>query len=746
MAAIKRIQVVLVIMAVLLMEDNTITPPAEPKECDDYFDLTVSYWRNTSNEAIIPILPASICNATLGGQRWYNYSNFTGIFVMDKGIRIADSTEGQKTSCPNELGHLKDKSKSKDESKLVCFAEYVSGPYGEIFFQRLPKVTYCGSFYVYQLPKFECISIKNTGVPHTTISNTKTQPTNIGTTKGPTTTKSIADVFEKIKEQANELENKTGKDQQKAAQKIINQLSNKTDKDVKQSETEIKRQQVLNDTVSILQKIVNLNIPDSDLDILGPASNILDSRNTKSWTNMKDDKLIRNLVITLENYGFQYGEMQKNNSDVPEPIKNHTNVQLHVKYIKQGETIEDTSFKFQDASFNLSSSALQRKSGVIVVVLWYKTINSFLTNSFHDNQSYARLNSKIITASVRSAEPKNFTVRINWNIKELNDSATCVYWKPKSNESIMWKTDGCKRVKDKSDSDSLICECDHLTAFAVMDISRDMVSEADRRALEMISTIGCSLSLFGICLTILIHVLLWRRLQQNAKSKVPSHVLMHLCVAIGMTDILSILAGPAHNDELVDVYTGLGLGGRHLKVFYVIGWGIPVMVVTILVVLHDRKDFITKHACWCRGDGALFVTFVATIGLILLINLAIFIMALQSTLSSNTATTMITVGTLRKAKLGLKASAILLPLLGLTWVFGLLVFNRDTIVFKYLFTICNSLQGMMIFVFHVLINKKVHDAISKENKTRKARYIDNNAISSPVVQSRLSSEKQITSW
>ena len=25
--------------------------------------------------------------------------------------------------------------------------------------------------------------------------------------------------------------------------------------------------------------------------------------------------------------------------------------------------------------------------------------------------------------------------------------------------------------------------------------------------------------------------------------------------------------------QLVNVYTGLGLGGKHLKVFYVIGWG-----------------------------------------------------------------------------------------------------------------------------------------------------------------------------
>ena len=45
-------------------------------------------------------------------------------------------------------------------------------------------------------------------------------------------------------------------------------------------------QQVLKDTVTILQKIVYLNISDSSIDILGPANNILDSRNTKSWKNM----------------------------------------------------------------------------------------------------------------------------------------------------------------------------------------------------------------------------------------------------------------------------------------------------------------------------------------------------------------------------------------------------------------------------------------------------------------------------
>ena len=92
------------------------------------------------------------------------------------------------------------------------------------------------------------------------------------------------------------------------------------------------------------------------------------------------------------------------------------------------------------------------------------------------------------------------------------------------------------------------------------------------------------------------------------------------------------------------------------------------------------------------------------------INLVIFILALRSALFSSVVnkTAKATAATaLRKAKVGLKGSAVLLPLLGLTWVFGLLVFNRDTIVFKYLFAICNSLQGVMIFVFHVLIDRKV---------------------------------------
>jgi len=41
---------------------------------------------------------------------------------------------------------------------------------------------------------------------------------------------------------------------------------------------------------------------------------------------------------------------------------------------------------------------------------------------------------------------------------------------------------------------------------------------------------------------------------------------------------------------------------------------------------------------------------------------------------------------------GLRSICILLPILGITWVFGVFAVNEGTVVFQYLFAICNSLQ------------------------------------------------------
>ena len=55
----------------------------------------------------------------------------------------------------------------------------------------------------------------------------------------------------------------------------------------------------------------------------------------------------------------------------------------------------------------------------------------------------------------------------------------------------------------------------------------------------------------------------------------------------------------------------------------------------------------------------------------------------------------------------IKGSAVLVILLGLTWITGLLFVQKENIVMAYVFTALNSLQGLFIFLFHCVFNEKV---------------------------------------
>lgn len=83
--------------------------------------------------------------------------------------------------------------------------------------------------------------------------------------------------------------------------------------------------------------------------------------------------------------------------------------------------LEDRRSSFPNASFFVSSDAIPKESGSLAVVVWYKTLNSFLGESFHSSHTYTKIKSKIITASVRpQSKILEFTqpVRIIWDSNE----------------------------------------------------------------------------------------------------------------------------------------------------------------------------------------------------------------------------------------------------------------------------------------------------------------------------------------
>jgi len=62
-------------------------------------------------------------------------------------------------------------------------------------------------------------------------------------------------------------------------------------------------------------------------------------------------------------------------------------------------------------------------------------------------------------------------------------------------------------------------------------------------------------------------------------------------------------------------------------------------------------------------------------------------------------------------RLGIKACVVLIPLLGVTWLFGLLSSTHKA--FVYIFTIFNSAQGFFIFLLHCARNTEIRERLKR---------------------------------
>ncbi|XP_062616234.1 adhesion G-protein coupled receptor D1-like [Saccostrea cucullata] len=150
--------------------------------------------------------------------------------------------------------------------------------------------------------------------------------------------------------------------------------------------------------------------------------------------------------------------------------------------------------------------------------------------------------------------------------------------------------------------------------------------------------------------------------------------------------------------------------------FNKIVWGIvgvlPVSITaaTIGVVFSLNKDYHSKSSCWLSFDSGALYGFIGPVACIVLINIGIVIIL---------AVTLCSMGYSPQDKrnnrilAGIKSICTLLPVLGVTWLFGLLSINEDVIVFQYIFALLNSFQGLFIFISKCLLSKKIRKLLSE---------------------------------
>ncbi|XP_064917705.1 adhesion G protein-coupled receptor L3 isoform X35 [Columba livia] len=486
------------------------------------------------------------------------------------------------------------------------------------------------------------------------------------------------------------------------------------------------------------------------------VNNLLQPQALNAWRDLnasEQQRAATKLLDTVEDSAFVLADNLLKTDIVRE---NTDNIQLEVARLSTDGNLEDLKFPQNmghGSSIQLSANTLKqngRNGEIRVAFVLYNNLGTYLstenasmklgTEAMSTNHSVI-VNSPVITAAINKefsnkvylADPVVFTVK---HIKqsEENFNPNCSFWSyTKRTMTGYWSTQGCRLLT--TNKTHTTCSCNHLTNFAVL-MAHVEVKHSDAvhdLLLDFITWVGILLSL--VCLLICIFTFCFFRGLQSDRNTIHKNLCISLFVAellfligINRTDqpiACAVFAALLHFFFLA-AFTWMFLEGVQLyimlvevfesehsrrKYFYLVGYGMPALIVAVSAAV-DYRSYGTEKVCWLRLDTYFIWSFIGPATLIIMLNVIFLGIALYK-MFHHTAILKPESGCLDNIKSWVIGAIALLCLLGLTWAFGLMYINESTVIMAYLFTIFNSLQGMFIFIFHCVLQKKVRKEYGK---------------------------------
>ncbi|XP_047555965.1 adhesion G protein-coupled receptor E5 isoform X8 [Lutra lutra] len=326
--------------------------------------------------------------------------------------------------------------------------------------------------------------------------------------------------------------------------------------------------------------------------------------------------------------------------------------------------------------------------------------------------------------------PVTFSHRVNPQQEETpgpRQELICAFWKS-DNRSGHWATTGCRTLGTRNGSTT--CQCNHLSSFAILMAHYDI----EDPKLALITKVGLAVSL--VCLLLCILTFLLVRPIQGSRTTV--HLHLCICLFVGSAIFLAgienkegsiqkvglrcrLVAGLLHYFFLaafcwmslegvelyflvVRVFQGQGLSKWQLCL---IGYGVPLLIVGVSAAVKS-DGYGRNNYCWLNPEGGFLWSFVGPVTLIVLCNAVIFVTTVWK-LTQKFSEINPDLKKLKKARVLTITAMAQLFVLGCTWGFGFFLFNPQSWLLSYTFTILNCLQGFFLFVLHCLLNKKVRE-------------------------------------
>nr|XP_056701385.1 adhesion G protein-coupled receptor L2 isoform X10 [Euleptes europaea] len=488
--------------------------------------------------------------------------------------------------------------------------------------------------------------------------------------------------------------------------------------------------------------------------IVDTVDNLLRAEALESWKDMNSTEQAHAatmLLDTLEEGAFVLADNLLEPTRVAMPTDH---IVLEVAVLSTEGQVQDLKFPQGNTggnSIQLSSSTVKQNSrnGLAkLVFIIYKSLGRFLSTEnatiklggeFAGRNSTIAVNSDVIAASINKESSRVYlTDPVLFTLAHIDAenyfNANCSFWNY-SERTMMgyWSTQGCKLID--TNKTHTTCACSHLTNFAILMAHRGIVYKNGMHELllTVITWVGIVISL--VCLAICIFTFCFFRGLQSDRNTIHKNLCINLLIAefifligIDKTEYkiaCPIFAGLLHFFFLA-AFAWMCLEGVQLylmlvevfeseysrkKYYYVAGYLFPATVVGVSAAI-DYSSYGTQKACWLKVDNYFIWSFIGPVTFIILLNL-IFLVITLCKMVKHSNTLKPDSSRLENIKSWVLGAFALLCLLGLTWSFGLLFVNEETIVMAYLFTVFNAFQGMFIFIFHCALQKKVRKEYGK---------------------------------
>ncbi|CAH3166343.1 unnamed protein product [Porites lobata] len=444
----------------------------------------------------------------------------------------------------------------------------------------------------------------------------------------------------------------------------------------------------------------------------------------------------------IEEFAFKYASFNLNASKRDERKENQ-HIVIHVSLVPKGYANNFTfsgEDNFEEVAKLTLPSYLFRNQDTTVVNTLYLGLDEYFYSLGPSNK---RIGSSILGSSLNPYQAGVFRENVTIVLPTLKgnehkNSKKCVFWKWNRSypNNGSWSGDGCSLVK--TNGSHVVCTCNHLTNFAILiNIKPQELPEKHQKALTFITYIGLGISLLGETITIVAYMLL---LCSNSDQQ--SHVHMNLVATLAMAQVIFLAGIDTSQDQvlcltvaallhyfclsafcwmliegimlyllIIEVYNN----ELNLRLCYSFSFGIPGLLVGVtLLIAQLGKEGIYQYKasrwCWLSTENYYIWSFAAPVILITTINVMVFCGVVKE---------MVTMPSTRSRKFHalkttVKACIVLFPLLGVTWLFGLLSLSKAGLVSQYVFTVLNTLQGLLIFLLHCIRNSEIRAVWNKK--------------------------------